>query len=233
MTRAPEPSFDSLPSPWSRAWAVVILASVISVVVVTAIELPAPIRAPVVIWFIAICPGMALVRLLRLDQPAVEVMLAIALSVAIGGLVPAALLYAGRWSPPWTLAILIAITIGGLAADPILVPRRTWGTLRAGLWDRARILAGQPVARELDLESAPALRRRRTVDDKPRHAPPVTIVRRLDPPPSTTAKGSGKRRRGSALGANPLAEADAPLAMRSALDRVIRDMADRRDAEDG
>ena len=72
-----------------------------------------------------------------------------------------------------------------------------------------------------------------TVDDKPRHAPPVTIVRRLDPPPSTTAKGSGKRRRGSALGANPLAEADAPLAMRSALDRVIRDMADRRDAEDG
>ncbi len=198
-----------------------ILASVISVVVVTAIELPAPIRAPIVIWFIAICPGMALVRLLRLDQPAVEVMLAIALSVAIGGLVPAALLYAGRWSPPWTLAILIAITIGGLAADPILVPRRTW------------ILAGQPVARELDLESAPALRRRRTVDDKPRHAPPVTIVRRLDPPPSTTAKGSGKRRRGSALGANPLAEADAPLAMRSALDRVIRDMADRRDAEDG
>jgi hypothetical protein len=232
VTRAPEPSLDSLPSPWSRAWAVVILASVAAVVVVTAIELPAPIRAPIVIWFIAICPGMALVRLLRLDQPAVEVMLAIALSVAIGGLVPAALLYAGRWSPAWTLAILAAITIGGLAADPILVPRRTWGTLRTGLWDRARILAGQPVARELDLESAPALRRRRTVDASPRHAPPVTIVRRLESPPATTSTRGGRRRRGSALGANPLAEPDAPLAMRSALDRVIRDMADRRDAED-
>jgi hypothetical protein len=233
VARAPEPSLDSLPSAWSRAWAVVTLASWIAVVVVTAIELPAPIRAPIVIWFVAICPGMALVRLLRLDQPAIEVMLAIALSLSLGGLVPAALLYAGRWSPAWTLAILAAITIGALAADPILVPRRTWGSLRAGLWDRARILAGQPVARELDFESAPALRRRRIVDENPRHAPPVTIVRRLDPPPSPTPTGRGRRRRGSALGTNPLAEPDAPLAMRSALDRVIRDMADRRDAEDG
>ena len=70
-------------------------------------------RPFIVLWFLCVCPGMALVRFLRLAEPVVEWILAIALSFAVDAMVAGVLLYAGRWSPTGTLEILMGISLGG------------------------------------------------------------------------------------------------------------------------
>ncbi len=113
------PSSAAAPSAWSRAWALIILVSTIAVVVVTVIGAPEAIRGPVTVWFLVTCPGMALARLLGLRQPLIELMVGLALSLALTGLVASVFLYSGAWSPVWSLVVLVAITIGGLAVAPV------------------------------------------------------------------------------------------------------------------
>lgn len=87
----------------------VLLASLAAAVVVAG-DAPAWLRGPVVIGFVLVCPGGALVALLRLGDRVAELSLAVAVSLALAILVPAATLYAGAWSPTLALAILIALT---------------------------------------------------------------------------------------------------------------------------
>jgi len=102
------------PAAWSDAWSVIISFSALGAALAAALDWPAPLRPALVIWFVAICPGMAIVRLLRLDSLLVEVTLAIALSLALAGLIASALVYAGLWSPNLVLELLVAITVGAL-----------------------------------------------------------------------------------------------------------------------
>lgn len=67
-------------------------------------------RAPVVLSFLLVCPGFAIVRLLGIPAPRFQLSLAVAISMALDVLVPAALLYAGGWSPLAALAILATLT---------------------------------------------------------------------------------------------------------------------------
>jgi hypothetical protein len=94
-------------------WSVVIMLSAVGAGVVNALNVHVSIRAPIVLWFLFICPGMAYVRLLRLKQYLVEWVLAIALSLALDLIVASMLLYAGRWSPSWALLILIGLSSVG------------------------------------------------------------------------------------------------------------------------
>jgi hypothetical protein len=116
------------PSLWSRGWAVVIVLSTILVTVVTVIGAPEIIRGPITVWFVVICPGMAIARLMGLARPLAEAMLAFALSLALAGLVPSVFLYLGAWSPGWSLFVLVAIAVVGLVLEPVLAPRdrRVW-----------------------------------------------------------------------------------------------------------
>jgi hypothetical protein len=82
--------------------------------IATLVKLDPPIRGPLVLWFSLVCTGMAWVRLLRLDDALAEVVTAVALSVALSGLTAAAFLYAGHWSPEWSLIVLEAITLAGV-----------------------------------------------------------------------------------------------------------------------
>jgi hypothetical protein len=75
------------------------------------------IRAALVLPFLLVCPGMALVRLLRIDDGVAELMLAVALSFALNAIVPGTMLYAGAWSPQVGLLVLIAITLGATLVD--------------------------------------------------------------------------------------------------------------------
>ena len=77
-------------------------------------------RAPVVLIFILIFPGLALVRLLGIPAAAARVSLAIAVSLALGVLVPASLVYAGAWSPPAALAILAGLAITFAAVEVVV-----------------------------------------------------------------------------------------------------------------
>jgi hypothetical protein len=75
-----------------------------------------PVRVLVVLWFVLICPGMAVVRLLRLADPVAELALAVAVSITLAGLVSGVALYAGLWSPDVSLVVLVAVTAAASAA---------------------------------------------------------------------------------------------------------------------
>ena len=90
-------------------WPTIILISVAIVIFFTFINLGTPIQGIAILWFVTLCPGMALVPLLKLDHLLIEVTLAIALSLSIDAIVVGIFLYSGHWSPPamlWTLIVL-------------------------------------------------------------------------------------------------------------------------------
>jgi Uncharacterised nucleotidyltransferase len=78
-------------------------------------------RAGLTLSFVLVCPGLALVRLLQIP-PAARLSLALAVSLAVNVLVPAALLYAGAWSARAALMIVAGFAIT-LAAIEVAVRR--------------------------------------------------------------------------------------------------------------
>jgi hypothetical protein len=71
-------------------------------------------------WFLFVCPGMAVVRLFRLNNAVAEWMLAVALSFALDAIVAGSLLYANRWSPTVTMLILLEFSLAGVIAQVII-----------------------------------------------------------------------------------------------------------------
>jgi hypothetical protein len=96
------------------AWPTVLVISAAAAYAVTQVEVQAPIRFVVVLWFLAVCPGMGIVGLLRTGSAAQEWTFAVAVSIALEVIVAGTLLYLGSWLPELYLAILIGIT--GVAA---------------------------------------------------------------------------------------------------------------------
>jgi len=95
----------------SWLWPTIIMLSVITSGLVTFVIPDTPLRPLVVMWFLFICPGMALVRFLHLYEAIVEWTLALALSFVTDAIVAGIQLYAGRWSPTVTLIILMGLSI--------------------------------------------------------------------------------------------------------------------------
>jgi hypothetical protein len=98
--------------------------------ILVAAQAPAGVRAPVLIVFLCVVPGTALVGLVNPDSFAVELSLAIALSVAVSGLTAGVLVYAHLWSPTAVVVIVAAISIAA-------------GLRGVGLRHRARHVAPQ------------------------------------------------------------------------------------------
>jgi hypothetical protein len=98
--------------------------------ILVAAQAPAGVRAPVLIVFLCVVPGTALVGLVNPDSFAVELSLAIALSVAVSGLTAGVLVYAHLWSPTAVVVIVAAISIAAGLRD-------------VGLGHRARYAAPQ------------------------------------------------------------------------------------------
>ena len=74
-------------------------------------------RGPVVLAFLLVGPGMALVHPLRLRDRLAELCLAVALSIALDTLFASAFLYARGWSPDGILAALIAVAVLAAGSD--------------------------------------------------------------------------------------------------------------------
>lgn len=94
-------------------WPVALLASSGGALAAYLWDPPGAARAAMVAWFLLVCPGMALARLLRLRDPLAEWVLAVALSLGLGTLTGAATLYAGRWEPGLALAALAVLCAAG------------------------------------------------------------------------------------------------------------------------
>lgn len=131
-------------------WPVTILLSAAGIGVLAFAGLESPIRAVIALWFLFVCPGMAFVRLLRIEDALTELTLAVALSLALDGLVAGTMLYAGMWSPQWGLALLICMSAAGAALQVFSgrsrcvsgVPRDRSG--RECHDDRYRTVVGHP-----------------------------------------------------------------------------------------
>ncbi len=236
---------------WSRAWVVVILVLVLAATIAVFLDLPSPIRPVATIAFVLLGPGIAIARLLRLDSHLAEFTLGFALSVAIAGLVTGTILYLGMWSPTRALVILAVIALAALALDPNLVPRTAWRQLWHAGRGRARFLAGMAASPEHEGTpqpesgspatvpspvtpaagasplAAPALRPAVAGDTLP--PPPVAIIRRgpRRAPVAVQPTRSGRRRQ--ALGENPLEESDVSRGLRTTIDEMIDDLAERKD----
>ena len=113
----PEPEFER-PRGWHQIraenWPRIIVVSTIAVEIASLVNVDPLVRGPLVLWFSLVCTGMAWVGLLRIREQLAEAVSAIALSVALSGLTAAAFLYAGLWSPSWTMVVLEAITLVGV-----------------------------------------------------------------------------------------------------------------------
>lgn len=100
-------------SPWLRP--AVVALSALALLVVVAAGAGAPLRPLIAVWFLLVCPGLALTPLLRLGDLWAELTVVLALSVTLDLLVATAVMYAGAWSPGLIAAVLVAISLAGAA----------------------------------------------------------------------------------------------------------------------
>ena len=106
-----------------RVWPILISVLAAASLVVVLLDLTFAARAPVVLAFAVIGPGMALVRPIRLDEPWVELVLAVVVSLCLAGMVSTATIYAGAWSPQVVLVTLVAVSLAAVLTDLLRGPR--------------------------------------------------------------------------------------------------------------
>jgi hypothetical protein len=94
-------------------WPAIIIASSIGLALAMVGDSGAPIRPLIAFWFLLICPGMAFIRLLHLQEWLTELTLAIALSLTVDTLVAEVMALNHLWSPQWALFGLICLSMAG------------------------------------------------------------------------------------------------------------------------
>jgi hypothetical protein len=102
-------------TPGRNRWAIVVAAFAVAAAAAAAAGAPAPLRAPLVLAFLLLGPGMAFVPLLGLGDVLAELTLGVATSLALDLAVAAAMLYAGAWSPRTSLLVLAGVALAGAA----------------------------------------------------------------------------------------------------------------------
>lgn len=93
------------------------------VVGLVALDADTAVRAPLALAWILVAPGLALTPLLGLRDGLAELVLAVAVSVALATVVATFAVYVGAWSPGGVLAVLGAVTLGGAVAQLWEPPR--------------------------------------------------------------------------------------------------------------
>lgn len=71
----------------------------------------ATVRGVAGLALLSVCPGWALLRHVRIEDPLERTVLAVAVSLALITVVAALLMYAGWWSPARAIAVLAGLTL--------------------------------------------------------------------------------------------------------------------------
>jgi hypothetical protein len=95
-------------------WPVIIGLSAIALAVLMFGNHQSPARQLFALFFLLFCPGMAVVRLVRLPDGWSELTIGVALSLALDALVSGTMIYAGAWSPTGAFVILAGVTMAGV-----------------------------------------------------------------------------------------------------------------------
>lgn len=101
-------------------WPIVLTLSSLLISLLGFSDSPSPFRPWIALWFVIICPGMALQRLMGLRLSVSGWSLAIAFSLAVDTTVGVVLLYTGNWSWQLGLGILVAITMVSVILDVLI-----------------------------------------------------------------------------------------------------------------
>lgn len=108
-----------------RGWPGAVLGVALALVVAVALDIPI-VRPVLAFSFLLLCPGMAVVRLLRIPDRLVELVAGVSASLAMDTVVSLTLFYLRIWTWGRTLGVLIAIcclgvglqVAGGFGAEP-------------------------------------------------------------------------------------------------------------------
>ena len=95
----------------------VALTAIIAIAAVLTFALVAdnlPLREVIILAYLAVGPGAAIVWLARITDRAMQLSLVVPLSLAVDALVATGLLYAGIWSPTSAFAVVAAITLASV-----------------------------------------------------------------------------------------------------------------------
>lgn len=115
-----------------HGWPLILAVSALAAAVVVWLPVPEAARFPVVLWFVAVCPGMAVVGLLSIQDLVARWTLALATSLTLVILLASASIYLGLRSPSGILVVLIVLTIAG-AGVQAATPAGASGWLRTRL----------------------------------------------------------------------------------------------------
>jgi uncharacterized membrane protein len=107
-------------------WPLIIVISAVGLGVAVIADVGSPVRPVLSFWFLFVCPGMAYVRLLQLNEPWLELTLAVSLSIALNVTVSLLMLYTNMWTPGRALVILIAFSIVGVVLQ-LIAPQNAKG----------------------------------------------------------------------------------------------------------
>lgn len=98
-------------------WSVVIMISAVVAGLMVLTNTPSAARFIIVVGFLLVCPGMMFVRFFNFNEPLVEWMLAIALSLVVDAVVPGLMLAIGRWSTTGAFTVILGLTVLGVIAQ--------------------------------------------------------------------------------------------------------------------
>lgn len=101
-------------------WPAILGLSTVAAWAVTIPHAAPPFHEVVVFWFLAVCPGMAVVRVLRLRETLSQWILAVSLSIALDTILAMVQLYGRWWSPTGGFIALTIITLAGSVLDTAL-----------------------------------------------------------------------------------------------------------------
>jgi hypothetical protein len=103
----------------ARAWVplLIVASSALAMLEGVVAHGPSPLRTIAVVWFVSVCPGLAIIGLLRLRDAWLSAALVPALSLSVDVAVGALLSYTGMWSPAAGILILVALSVGCAVAQ--------------------------------------------------------------------------------------------------------------------
>jgi uncharacterized membrane protein YadS len=101
-------------------WPVILIISTVATAVMFYTNSPSVLRPWLVLWFLLVCPGKAMVRIFEVQESLLEWVLSIALSISLAGIISTIQIYTHTWSPAINLGILIGLTLGGVIVQSML-----------------------------------------------------------------------------------------------------------------
>jgi len=111
-------------------WSMTIMISAVAAELLAHNDSASPLRPLVTFCFLLICPGMAFIKLLNFHDRLHEIVLAVALSLAMDLIFATIFVYSGLWSPELILLSLIVLSLFGVLCQVVQWLRQRTSSVR-------------------------------------------------------------------------------------------------------